>query len=230
MFTLIEQPHFITDGVEIAEYDYLLDPAFCALQDRVYDALTPARNATNELCRGIRWGIWLGDTIQWSTKDTYQLGGSFNSEEEGRVRTMDLLPDEFVEHPLLRRVFHDVFDVYYPSVDRAAVPHMIQLSAIRYEPTPQRACYPSPDMPHQDEFDSAVVVLQKTPNLVGGQSRIYTTDERLRYEADLKPGQALLVRDEQWKHQVVPMTYGTGTTRGRCLRDILIVRIDPVDR
>ena len=231
MFKLVQQPTFETDGVEIVNYEYLLSPSLQEMRKVAYGAFTPARNAKNGLCRGLRWGVLLDNVLRWSTRDSYQLSAEFNGEEAGRVRTMDLIPTKFLDHPAIRRVIDDVFSMYYPDTNRAQQPYIVQLSAIRYEPQHNRTCYPSPDAPHQDAFDNAIVVLGKTDNLIGGQSRVFTIeDEALVYEANLEAGQALFVRDMDWKHQVLPMMQDVSDGSGSCHRDILIVRIDPANR
>jgi len=231
MLRRTDQPKFQADGLEVMAFDYLINTdEYQKLVKTVYSALTPARNAKNRLSRGLRWGILANNQVLWSTRNTYQLGVTLNPEEGGRVRTMDLLPNCFVEHPLTQRLIEDVFRVYYPNGDTSLQPYVVQVSGIRYQPTPQRACYPSPDAPHQDGFDSAIVVIDKTENLLGGHSRIYTLEDQLRYEAQLQPGQAMFVRDSQWKHQVCPMLQEVQIDPGPCFRDILIVRIDPANR
>jgi hypothetical protein len=87
-------------------------------------------------------------------------------------------------------------------------------------------------MPHQDGFNNGIVVLNITPNLVGGTTRIYELSGDIRYEAVLSAGQGVFVQDDSWKHQVEPMLMDAQKSgpSAACYRDILIIRIDPAIR
>lgn len=228
---LIDPPRFATHGVEIVSREYLLEPAFRAMQQEVYRALTPARNATNRLARGLRWGVLIDGAVRWTEDDEYALSAELNPEEGGRVRQMDLLPDRFVTSATIEQLVLDTFAIYHPDADSARTPFIVQMSAIRYQPSVERTCYPSPDAPHQDGFDNGIFVLARTANLAGGATRLFTLEGRPMYETMLAEGQGIHVADERWLHQVLPMTVDTSLgDPACCYRDILIVRIDPASR
>lgn len=231
-FRVIQQPDYQEHGLQIISYDYLQDDKFRSLAAEIYGGFHPAQNASNTLCRAVRWGVLLNDKVSFSGKNTYQLDADLNPEEAGRVRVMDLIPDEFVYSTPIQQLIRDVFSLYFPGESSFDEAYIVQMSAIRYQPTPEKACYPSPDMPHQDGFDNGIAVLNVTPNLVGGTTRIYDLNGNLCFEAKLSPGQAALVQDDRWKHQVEPMLVDTAIqgAEAQCYRDILIIRIDPAKR
>jgi hypothetical protein len=231
-FTLLQQPTYKNDGLEIKSFDYLQDPEFKSQVASTYATFNPARNAKNTLCRAVRWGMFANDELTFSSKNTYQLDIDLNIIEGGRVRVMDLIPDELIQTSQVQSAVRDVFNTFYPDADSFNDTYIVQMSAIRYEPTPAQASYPSPDMPHQDGFNNGIIVLNVTPNIVGGNTRIYDLNNRLRYEARLTAGQGLFVEDKRWKNQVYPMLVDTCPSQPDkpCYRDILIIRIDPAKR
>jgi hypothetical protein len=231
-FRMLQQPDYQQDGLEIVSFGYLQDSAFCNTVADIYKTFNPAKNAKNELCRAVRWGMLLNDEFSFSRKNTYQLDANLNPLEAGRIRVMDIIPDELVQSVQIQSFIRDVFRLYYPDRSSFDDAYIIQMSAIRYQPTPEKACYPSPDMPHQDGFNNGIVVLNVTPNLVGGNTRVYDLDGNICYEAKLKAGQAVFVQDNRWKHQVEPMLIDTQVSEPDtpAYRDILIVRIDPAKR
>ena len=228
----MEQPTFSVEGVEVRTASYLASSAVSELTDKTYKRFTPARNAVNPLCRALRWGVIINGQIHWTEKNTYQLSAKLNEEEGGSVRTMDLVPDSFLNHPNISRAINEIFETYFPEGSSSFEPFGVQISAIRYEPTLTKTCYPSPDRPHQDGFDNAIIVLNRTQNLVGGVTRVFSLDDKLLYEANLEAGQIVFVRDADYKHQVLPMMVDTQVhgPDAPCYRDILIVRITPVKR
>lgn len=228
---LLKPLYYGTDGVEVRTFPYLWDAAFQQQQAAVYQDLTPARNAANRNARGLRWGVLVNDSLHWTDKNTYRLPADLNSEEQGRVREMDLLPEPFLCLPQIERLVREVFAVYYGNAQQNEA-YIVQLSAIRYQPTVSTTAYPPPDHPHQDGSDNAIIVLRKAPSIMGGMSRLYTLDEKPLYEVSLEAGQGLFVEDERYKHQVMPMLLDTGLRRPGepDARDIMIVRIDPARR
>lgn len=227
----LKRPNFKTDGFEIVRCDYLKDPEFQALQQRVYSKLSPARNATSELPRGIGWGVVLHGQTHWTSDDEYMLSAELNPEEAGRVRTMDRLPETFLTSEQMERLVIDTLAKYHPDADSHRRPYIVQVSAIRYNPTVTRTCYPSPDAPHQDGFNNGIFVLSRTENLVGGATRLFEIDGSPAFETMLDVGQGIYVEDKRWLHQVLPMMVNTSIGDSEvCHRDIVIVRIDPAHR
>lgn len=231
-FLLIQQPTFEQNGLQVKTYPFLTSPTFQKEVNKAFRQFKPALHANNKLCRAVRWGVLANDQILFSTRNTYQLSAKFNPEESGRTRIMDLIPDSLLCTPQIQQLIRDVFKTFHPEGNSYLHNYIVQLSAIRYAPTPSSACYPSPDMPYQDGFNNGIIVLNKTPNLTGGRTRIYNMNNQLLYEADLKAGQGVFVEDTRWKHQVEPMLINTqhSGANAPCHRDILIIRIDPAKR
>ncbi len=231
--SLIKNTNLYNDGFTVTRFPELLSEPFQAMQQDAYSHLVPGRNTKNKLVRGIAWGIYAKDTYTWLERQTYTLPATHNPEENGETRNFVRIPNNFLTHPVTENLFHNIYDMWgfkELTHDRA---YEIQLSAIRYEPTILEPSMPSPINPHQDLVDSAIVVLHRTDNLVGGLSRIYTLDNEPLYQMDLSVGEALLVRDSMIKHQVTPLmlepslNWYPGT---RAYRDILIIRYLPVGR
>ncbi len=231
-FSLLKNPTFQQDGVEVMDFNYLLNPLFQDIQLATYAEFTPARNATNDICRALRWGIYLNDQLQWSDNNQYQLSADLNPEEAGRARQMDLIPEALLRTPECERLIREMFKVFHPEGNSHKQAYVVQTSALRYQPTVAKTCYPSPDHPHRDGFNNGIVVLSRTPNLIGGQSRIYDLEGTPLFETQLQPGQGLLVEDTRYQHQVLPMLLDTSVAGAGepAFRDILIVRIDPAQR
>jgi len=227
----LKQPSFEKDGLEIQTFPYLLEDAFQQTQDAVFSDFTPARNASNRNARGLRLGVLVNQQLHWTDKNTYQISAAFNSEEAGKVREMDLIPEAFLRTPQIERLIKEAFILNFGDIAESnQQAYLVQLNAIRYQPTVSTTAYPPPDHPHQDGCDNTVVVLRKSPSILGGMSRVYTLDEDPLYEVNLAPGQALFVEDDRYKHQVLPMMLDTGkmsASENNC-RDILIIQIDPV--
>lgn len=230
--SFMKTPTFNDDGVEIKTLPFLQTEDVRQLTDDVYSDFTPARNAKNQLSRGVRWGVMVNGEVHWTKQNSYQLSAKLNEEEGGNVRIMDLVPDRFLKHDAIRCLINEAFQTYYPNECTELQAFGIQVSAIRYEPSVTKTCYPSPDRPHQDGFDNGIFVLNRTDNLIGGQTRVFTLEDQLMYEANLEAGQAVFVRDDSWKHQVLPMMVDTQVagSETRCYRDILIVRITRIKR
>ena len=81
--------------------------------------------------------------------------------------------------------------------------------------------------------DGAIVLLHRTPNLVGGLSRIYGLNRRPLVEVDLKVGDVLFVEDRTVLHQVTPLMLEPGPEWAlgtRAYRDVMLVRFQAVGR
>lgn len=229
----INDPTIASDGFALVDYPQLRSAEFQAQQAAVYDTLRPGENAANKLARAIRWGIYADGEFTWLYRNEYRLDALKNPEEKGNVRRFVLIPEPFLRRPELQDTLVAIFDRWQFEQGSTLRAYEVQLSAIRYEPTLAMPALPSPIVPHQDEVDGAVVVLRKTPHLLGGTSRIYSLNERPLYEFDIEPGEALFIRDAQLKHQVTPLLLDTGDgwrPGERAFRDILIVRFQPVGR
>lgn len=229
--TLLKNLSFLEDGIQVFENSTINDNEFQKQVEEVYSKFKPAVNAINPLHRAIRWGIKVKNQTIWLENNQYQVSANLNPEEKGAIRTMQLIPNDFLETPQVRAIINQTFEAFYPSSSTADRAYMVQLSSIRYQPTLEKTCEPSPNHPHQDGYDSAIWVLQKTPGLIGGYTRIFTAnDGSPLYQLELKPGEGLLVSDKNYQHQVLPMLFDPHSARDIAVRDILIVRIDPVSR
>jgi len=229
---LKKQPSFDVEGVEIKTLHFLQSDDVKNLTNEIYSKFKPARNATNQICRSIRWGGFANNELHWNRNNSYRLSSVLNPDEKGNTRYMDLIPDEFLEHPAIQQLINVAYGVYHPGMCTEMDSYIVQLSALRYEPSVTQTCYPSPDRPHQDGFNNGIAVLNRTDNLIGGHTRIFDLDDQLIYETNLDSGQAVFVKDDAWKHQVLPMMVNTEIAGpdAPCHRDILIVRIDKAKR
>ncbi len=224
---LIDQPTLAQQGFQIQDFKYLRDADFQALSEATYGEFRPARNATNQNPRGLRWGIYAHDRIQWLGRNTYSLTEDENPEEGGRTRRMDLIPEEWLRRPECERLFREVFDGFGFEEGSDQRAYEIQLSAIRYAPAFGRSATPPPPYPHRDRIDGAIVVLTKR-GVIGGINRLFDNDERPLYEFELGDGQGVLLKDQELLHYVSDVQLALGAQSGH--RDILIVRFAPVGR
>ena len=233
MITKLNPARLAVDHFEVRTFPALLDDNFRELASTVYDQFTSARNASNQLKRGLRWGTYAVGQFIWLDRDAYRLDADKNKEEGGRTRHMDLIPEDFLRQDEIEATLTEVFDAWgfaETSYERA---YEVQLSAIRYEVNLAEPALPSPIEPHQDEIDGAIIVLGKTGFLSGGTSRLYSLNHEPLYELDLQVGEALFVRDAQLLHQVTPLQMVLGHTWRpglRAFRDVLLVRFQPVGR
>lgn len=221
------------DGYMISRFADIEDAAFNALQEAEYAHMRPGRNAKNQLERKTGWGAYLNDSFVWSDREEYSLPAKLNEEEGGTVRFFDPLSRDFLSHPITEDLLRAVFNAWDFEKDSAVQLYQIQLSAIRYEPTFDKPALPSPIEPHQDLVDGAIVLLSKTPNLIGGTSRLYDLDQRPLVELDLDVGDILFVRDADVLHQVTPLQLAPGTRwslEERAYRDVLLIRFQAVGR
>lgn len=224
---LVRSPSLQSDNFEVRDFPYLRDPDLQRDVRDVYGAFTPARNATNANARGIRFGVLVKGEFTWFDRDTYSLPVAFNKEEAGRIRQMDLIPEDFLRKSPIERHFHEMFAAWNFEEDSFKRAYEIQLSAIRYAPLHGRTAIPGPAYPHQDLVDTSVTVLGKE-NITGGVSRIFTLDDQPLYEFDLIEGQGYLVKDAAYKHYVSDVQLPIGVGNG--FRDILAVRFQPLGR
>ena len=221
---------FEKDGVSIDAFPNVRNPDFQAKHREVYGQFRPGKNAVNQLCRGIRWGNLCKGKIQWLDRNTYSLPADKNHEEGGNIRIFDLIPTDYLNTPEVQKVLNSL---YMTLIDQCSHLRLIeiQLSAIRYEPTLEQVALPSPVIPHQDTVDGAIVVMSKSDGIVGGVTRLYTLDDDPLYEIDLQVGEALVLNDSCYKHQVTPMMVDVGAWRHeRIFRDVLLVRFQVVGR
>jgi len=221
---------FVEDGVSFDNFSDLQDPAFQSKHREVYGQFKPGKNAANKLCRGVRWGTMCRGKIQWLDRSSYSLSAGHNPEESGNVRHFDLIPTDYLDLPQVQTVLMQLF---MTLMDKCSFQNLIevQLSAIRYEPTLEAIALPSPVIPHQDTVDGAIVVMSKSEGIVGGVTRLYSLDDMPLYEVDLQVGEALVLNDSRYKHQVTPMMVDIGAWRHeRVFRDVLLVRFQDVGR
>lgn len=229
----VRAPSLKDDGFMLGHFSGVYDHSFCALQDKEYSNMRPGENAWNTLCRKTIWGAYLSDTFVWSDRREYSLSAEKNPEEGGAVRVFDTLSTEFLTHPTTEELLRAVFHAWSFEKDSYQQLYQVQMSAIRYEPTFDQPAMPSPVKPHQDEVDGAIVLLEKTDNIVGGKSRLYDLDQRPLVELDLAKGDILFVRDAEVLHQVTPLLLEPGSEwhlGQRVYRDVLLTRFQPVGR
>jgi hypothetical protein len=220
-------------GFELGRYPALLSPDYRRLQQETYAKLKPGINATNQLARGTAWGVYVNGQINWQDRISYRLPAELNPEEGGRIRVFTPIDRAFLEHPATVAMFFDIYACWNFPESSYEVPYQVQLSAIRYEPTLSEPAMPSPVIPHQDAVDGVIVLMHKTPNLVGGLSRIYGLDGTPQWQVDLDPADALFVRDAQVLHQVTPILLEPGARWApgeSAYRDVLLVRFQRVGR
>lgn len=230
---LLRPPTLERDGCELRSFPNILTADFQAVQQAAYAKLQRGQNSTNELRRGIGWGVYINDRFIWTERHTYSLPVEFNPEEKGRTRTFVRLDSEFLENPDFEAALRDCFNAWEfeeSSTDRA---YEVQLSAIRYEPTLDRPAFPAPIIPHQDLIDGTVIVLQKVGCLTGGETRIYSLDNDPLFEFNLEASEGIFIRDAEVKHQVTTLQLAPNSSwRAGCraYRDIIIVRFQPLGR
>ncbi len=221
------------DGFELGSFTAVYSEDFRKVQEAEYANMRPGKNAKNQLTRKTAWGAYQSDQFLWSDRREYSLPAVLNPEENGAVRVFDRLSDEFLAHPVTESLLRAVFNVWRFEADSYTQLYQIQLSAIRYEPTLDTPALPSPIAPHQDLVDGAIVLLNKTSNLVGGKNRLYDLDKRPLVELELNTGDVLFVRDAQVLHQVTPLLLEPGPDwyQGqRSYRDVLLIRFQRVGR
>lgn len=225
-------PTLEKEGVGVEEYKSLHSVQFNKIADAMYTKLKPARNANNKLNRGIRWGIYANDKIHWLERSTYSLPKDFNKEESGNTRQMDLIPIEFMEMLEVDQLIKSIFKTWSFPQDSSERAYEVQISAIRYRATLSEPAMPSPVVPHQDLVDGAIVLLNKSDNVLGGTTRVFDLDSNPLYEVDLEIGEALFVKDKEYLHQVSPILLDSKNYRPHmdATRDIMIVRFQPVGR
>jgi hypothetical protein len=222
-----------THGFQLDRYPALLSDDYQAIQQEAFAKFKPGVNASNKLARGTAWGVLVNGQISWQDRTGYSLSADLNPEEGGRTRIFTPIDRALLEHPATVAMFHDIFAHWGFPESSYEVPYQVQLSGIRYEPTLAVPAMPSPVIPHQDSVDGVIVVLHKTPNLVGGLSRIYDLDGAPQWQVDLNAGDALFVRDAAVLHQVTPILLEPGSRWApgdQAYRDVLLVRFQRVGR
>lgn len=224
---LIQHPTLAEHGFAICDFAYLRDPTFQVVSEEVYRRLTPAKNATNQNPRGLRWGVFVNGQFHWLDRDSYSLTAQENPEEGGRVRRMDLIPTSLLRTPQCEQLFRETFDLFQFPDDSAVRAYEIQISAIRYAPKYGRSATPPPPFPHRDRVDGAIVVLKKH-GVIGGINRLFDNEERALYEFEMNEGNGFLIRDARLLHYVSDVQLALGAQEGH--RDILIVRFQPLGR
>jgi hypothetical protein len=233
MLRVISNPTLRQNQFALARFDAVAEPAFQELHRRTYGGLRPGENATNQLPRGIRWGVYAHGHFVWLDRIDYSLPATFNPEEEGKVRRFSRIPDEYLRSETVESMLRAVFEMWEFKEASSERAYEVQLSAIRYQPSLDTPALPSPIAPHRDMVDGAIVVLAKTEHLVGGSSRLYTLQGEPQYEVDLGVGDALLIRDAHWLHQVAPILLSPGnswTPSQSAFRDVLLIRFAPLGR
>ncbi len=231
MITMIKKLTFEDDGIEIFKEASLQDTSFLAFAARVFGELSPAKNAVNKLSRGIRWGVLANSKITWLDRNSYRLDASLNKQEAGRTREFDLLPIEFVTHPIVQGVIMRAFERMRFDVSSETRAFEIQLSAIRYNVSNANSAEPSPPEPHQDSVDGSVIVINEH-NVFRPENRIYDLDNQPLFAFTLKPSEGFLLKDDRYKHQVVPHVFQADRwpDEDKGFRDIIIIRFQPVGR
>lgn len=229
----LQAPRLDTHGFQLGRYPALQSAEYQRIQQEAYAKLKPGINAANKLARGTAWGVYVNGQINWQDRNSYRLSAELNPEEGGRTRIFTPIDRAFLEHPATVATFLDIYEQWGFPDSSFEVPYQVQLSAIRYEPTLAEPAMPSPVIPHQDAVDGVILLMHKTPNLVGGLSRIYGLDGTPQWQVDLDPGDALFVRDEKVLHQVTPILLEPGERwspgQPDC-RDVLLVRFQRVGR
>lgn len=230
-FRLLKKMEYQQDGVEVVNITGVNSPEFQQSVLDTYLCFTPARNATSTICRGLRWGTLANGRVYWSDENVYQLDAKLNPIEGGKARVMDLIPTSFLKSAPVKEMLDVTFKTFHPNANSHKQHYVVQVSALCYETDLKKACYPTPDMPHQDGFNNAIFVLYKSKGLLGGQSRIYAMDGTPLFETELSVGNGIFVRDSQYLHAVVPMTTCSDNSDSEhVMRCILIIRIDPSKR
>ena len=221
------------DGCAVLSFDEIRQDEFQEAQEAAFANLKPGENASNVLARGIAWGVYAQDRFTWLDRNTYQLPKELNPEEGGRVRRFPLMDKTFLELEDFQAAMRQCFEAWCfeeTSFERA---YEVQCSFIRYEPTIAQPAFPSPVMPHQDLIDGAIIVFNKTGDISGGLSRMYTLAGEPFVELDLGVGEALLVKDDRILHQVTTIQLEPSPTwrpGQRAYRDIGIVRFQALGR
>ncbi len=233
MVRLLKPASLSQDGFEVCHIDLVSDPDFQAVQQAEYETCKPGENTCSRLPRKIRWGAYSCDRISWHDRDTYMLPAELNPEDAGAIRKFGQLDDTFLRHPVTEHLLRVIFRNWNFEKTSYQQLYQTQLSAIRYEVTLATPALPSPIAPHQDLVDTAIVMLHRTENIVGGLSRIYDLDRRPIIQMDLRVGDILFVRDAKVLHQVTPLMLepGENWNAGKSVyRDVLLVRFQPVGR
>lgn len=221
------------DGYQLGTFGDVNAADFRALQLAEYGNMRPGKNAQNQLARKTGWGAYQSDRFLWSDRKEYSLPAALNSEEHGAVRIFDPLSRAFLEHSVTEALLRGVFETWRFEANSYTQLYQVQLSAIRYEPTLAKPALPSPVAPHQDLVDGAIVLLNRTANIVGGKNRLYDLDQQPLVELELNVGDVLFVRDAKVLHQVTPLLLEPGPAwhpGQRAYRDVLLVRFQAVGR
>ncbi|MCO7197582.1 2OG-Fe dioxygenase family protein [Pseudoalteromonas sp. OANN1] len=192
--------------------------------------LVAGKNASNNLLRGIRWGIRVNDSFQWTKRNTYSLPVSLNSEESGKTREFTLISDEFISHPVIQAVLKSKFETWAFSEKSDSRAFEVQVSLIGYVATLTSTAFPAPVYLHQDMVDGSVTVLYIDGKVDGGITRVFDLNEDMIVEASLGEGESIFMVDEQTKHVVTPISVGLGSVSGVAKRLLMIVRFQPVGR
>ena len=229
----LQPPTLDHDGFMLGHMACVLDPAFQEMQLAEYAQFRPGRNTVNQLARRTAWGAYIHDTFTWHDRETYSLDAAANPEENGATRIFDRAGADFLAHPVTEAILRAVFEAWRFQVGSSEQLYQVQLSLIRYEPTIRAPAMPSPVAPHQDRVDGAIVALHRTPNLVGGLSRIYDLEGEPLAQMEMKAGDILFVRAAEVLHQVTPLMLEPGIDWAPCqraFRDVLLVRFQAVGR
>lgn len=216
------------DSVQLKNYPQLA--GIKPLIQNQWRSLRPGKNAANKLLRGIRWGVLVNGKVVWTIRNTYQLPGSANIEEQGRVREFTLIDDEFVENDVIQSVILDKFNTWDFAEKSDWRAYEVQLSLIGYVTTLRESALPSPVYVHRDLIDGSVTVLDIQGDIEGGVTRVFDLDENLIVEASLDVGQSIFMVDEPTRHVVTPISVPLGSTGGFGKRLLMIVRFQPLGR
>jgi hypothetical protein len=230
---LLRKPTLNNDHFQVERFEAVNRPTFRLMQEAEYARYESSANAVNKLKRGLRWGILMNGAYSWNDRNKYRLDAHVNPEEMGNTRLFGLVCEEFLRTQEIENTLDGVFEKFgfvESSYERA---YEVQLSAIRYEATLAETALPAPLIPHQDAIDGAILMLNKTNNILGGVSRLYSLDDEPLVEIDLAPGEVLFIRDAAIKHQVTPLMMSVDDNwrpGDKAFRDVLLIRFQPLGR
>jgi hypothetical protein len=107
MISMTRRPTLHDGGFAVRDYSYVRESAFQQATHCMYAPFTPARNATNQLPRALRWGVYANEHITWLDRDTYSLSAKDNLGDDesgpgGRVHlaSLDVEIDAIYHDPL----------------------------------------------------------------------------------------------------------------------------------
>jgi hypothetical protein len=131
----------------------------------------------------------------------------YNPLNGGRSRWFAPVTRESAQHPVMAGLLAAAASIFEALEPADGTPWHVEMHQFRIEAGADFAGLPAPEGVHRDGVDGVLIMLVGRSNVVGGVTRVYGADGRMRAELTLaEPGDALFLDDRAVLHGVTPVT------------------------